>query len=259
MPFAQQPEKDRRSRMAISSMNQPAKKSGNGSFGWGAAAEFGPDDVQTCFSREAVVAPSKVVVAPASSSPCEDDETAPMQSFQTMPEVMDSSEFPSLSTQASVQQPKVWGPVKEESLVSLPDPAPPVESCLPPASIPEAQARIGSVEVFDAQHPRNQFARKPRRTTLPQDASEEKVEDGFVLVDWSSAGTTGVSGAILKQSGNTAHLSPYMKPEVPVALSVLKHLAGQCAIKQVQQQPQNCRQSATAKRNGSRQPRARCR
>eukprot|EP00930_Biecheleria_cincta_P087884 TRINITY_DN77124_c0_g1_i1.p1 TRINITY_DN77124_c0_g1~~TRINITY_DN77124_c0_g1_i1.p1 ORF type:complete len:259 (+),score=57.78 TRINITY_DN77124_c0_g1_i1:53-829(+) len=258
MPFAQQLEKDRRSRMAISSMNQPAKKSGNGSFGWGAAAEFGPDDVQTCFPREAVLAPCKVFVAPASSS-CEDVETATMQSFETMPEVMDTKEFPSLSIQAAVQQPRVWGPVKEETLASLPDPAPSVESCLPPASFPEAQARSSSVGLFDAQHPRNQFARKPRRTAPSQEASEETVEDGFVLVDWSSAGTTGVSGAILKQSGNTAHLSPYVKPEPPVALSVLKQLAEQCAIKQVQQRPQNCRHSATCKRNGSRQPRARCR
>eukprot|EP00931_Biecheleriopsis_adriatica_P098355 TRINITY_DN722_c0_g1_i14.p1 TRINITY_DN722_c0_g1~~TRINITY_DN722_c0_g1_i14.p1 ORF type:complete len:269 (-),score=65.05 TRINITY_DN722_c0_g1_i14:67-873(-) len=268
MPFAQQVDKDRRSRMVTSSINQPARKGGNGSFGWGDAAEYGPDDVETCFPRAAAVAPSKVTVAPTFSDwTCLEAAELP----KSMPEAMNMKEFPALSSHVRVQQPTVWGPVKAEASTSTSPPSPSepaemtesAESLKPSPSWPstsQGKLRSGSVERFDAQHPRSQFARKPRRSVHGSDInSEGKEEDGFVVVDWSSAGTTGVSGVILQQNTNAAHVSPYAKPEAPVALSVLKHLAQFSTVKQLHQQPQNCKHSAMGKRDRSRNPRVRCR
>eukprot|EP00931_Biecheleriopsis_adriatica_P098354 TRINITY_DN722_c0_g1_i13.p1 TRINITY_DN722_c0_g1~~TRINITY_DN722_c0_g1_i13.p1 ORF type:complete len:269 (-),score=63.97 TRINITY_DN722_c0_g1_i13:67-873(-) len=268
MPFAQQVDKDRRSRMVTSSINQPARKGGNGSFGWGDAADYGPDDVETCFPRAAAVAPSKVTVAPTFSDwTCLEAAELP----KSMPEAMNMKEFPALSSHVRVQQPTVWGPVKAEASTSTSPPSPSepaemtesAESLKPSPSWPstsQGKLRSGSVERFDAQHPRSQFARKPRRAVQESDInSEEKEADGFVVVDWSSAGTTGVSGVILQQNTNAAHVSPYVKPEAPVALSVLKHFAQYSTVKQLHQQPQNCKHSAMGKRDRSRNPRVRCR
>jgi len=271
MPFAQQVDKDRRSRMVTSSINQPARKGGNGSFGWGDAAEYGPDDVETCFPRAAAVAPSKVTVAPAFSDWTCLETAESKQPAKSIPEATNMEEFPALSSHVRVQQPTVWGPVKVEASTSTAPPSPSAqaeatesaESLKPSPSSPstsQGKLRSGSVERFDAQHPRSQFARKPRHSAQDSDVnSEEKEEDGFVVVDWSSTGTTGISGVILQQNTNAAHVSPYVKPEAPVALSVLKHLAQYSTVKQLHQQPQNCKHSAMGKRDRSRNPRVRCR
>eukprot|EP00930_Biecheleria_cincta_P015518 TRINITY_DN1291_c0_g1_i7.p1 TRINITY_DN1291_c0_g1~~TRINITY_DN1291_c0_g1_i7.p1 ORF type:complete len:286 (-),score=46.37 TRINITY_DN1291_c0_g1_i7:282-1139(-) len=285
MPFAAQVEKDRRSRMAGSSLHQPAKKGGMGSFGWGLAAEFGPEDMQTCFPREATVAPSKVTVAPASQS-----TMAPRQSSWTMPEMMDDVEFPALSPKSGVEASDTWGfigteaasPSEPESS-SPSDPTLSFDSASSSAAITEEEAsecaqlpstafapaadvsteqrqpRNASEERFDAQHPQNQFARKPCRAACSQETSET-VDGDFVIVNWSSSDTTAVSSAILQQNANSAHLSPYVQPEPPVAHSVLKYIARHSSAKQFHQQPQSCRnRSSSRKAIMNRQPAVRCR
>jgi hypothetical protein len=54
--------------------------------------------------------------------------------------------------------------------------------------------------VFDSSHPRNQFAKQPKRSG-----------DGIhqVAVDWSQAGTAGVHNHILNVGANPAHLNPH--------------------------------------------------
>jgi hypothetical protein len=274
-------DKDRRTRMAGSSLNQPVKKGGTGSFGWGLAAEYGPEDLQTCFPREATVAPSKFTVAPASES-----TMVAKQSSWSMPEMMNDVEFPALSTKLAAQSADVRGlthmtsPTPDAALPSEPTLSlqnPPSSTVLateqpaqfvqPPsvAGIPAAvaskevqQSRSAAVDCFDAQHPRNQFARNPRRAACQQETSET-VEDDFVIVDWSSTGTSAVSSAILQQNTNSAHLSPYVKPQPPAAHSELKHIARQSSVKRLRQQPQNCRRSSSRKPIMSRQPAVRCR
>jgi len=275
MPFAAQVEKDRRSRMAGSSLHQPAKKGGMGSFGWGLAEEFAPEDMQTCFPREATVAPSKVTVAPASQS-----MMVAKESSWSMPEMEDDLEFPALSAKPGASSADV------SKLTKMPDPttevAPPSEPIASSQSIPSSaaiteeqppsksaapsadasnerpQLRSASIERFDAQHPRNQFARKSRRAACSQETSET-VEDDFVIVDWSSVGTTALSSAILQKNSNTAHLSPYVQAEPPVAHSVLKHIAQHSSTKQLHQRPHSCKRSSSRKPIISRQPAVRCR
>jgi len=282
MPFALPVDKDRRTRMASSSLHQPAKRGGTGSFGWGLAAEYRPEDVQTCFSLKATVAPSKVTVAPAS-----EQMMVAKQLDWTMPEMMDDTEFPALSAKASAQSADFWGLIKMPALTTdSPPPAEPAQSCQnPPASaaitaeepaqcvqLPseavadaavvskelQQQLRSAAVERFDAQHPRNQFARKPRREACSQNTSET-MEDDFVIVDWTSPGTTAVSSAILQKNANSAHLSPYVKPEPPMAHSELKHVARQSSAKRLCQQSQNCRRSSSCKPILNRPPAVRCR
>jgi len=280
MPFAPQVDKDRRTRMAGSSLHQPAKKGGIGSFGWGIAVEYGPEDLQNCFPREATVAPAKVTVADVSES-----MMVAKQSSWILPEMMDDVEFPALSTKPGPQSANPWGlsntlapkteaaPAPEPTLTSQNSPPSaamnveeqaqcaqvPSETAIPAADVSKEsqQTHCAAVECFDAQHPRNQFARKPRRSACSQET--ETVEDSFVIVDWSSAGTTAVSSAILKQNTNSAHLSPYVQPEPPVAHSVLKHIARESSVKRFHQQPQNCRRSSSRKPIMNRQPAVRCR
>lgn len=231
--------------------------------------------MQTYPLREAAIAPSKVIIAASSKATSAGVETPPKQLSQKAPEVDDMAEFPSLSAQCGSQQATLWKPAtdgapeslpelslfsdsKAETSSTLPDPAPESES-IQSSAMHTTELRSGSNELFDGCHPRNQFARKPRRQTTADGAPREVVEDGFVIVDWSSSGTTGVSGVMLQQSANPAHLSPYMKPEPPVDLTVLKQVSQQCATKQFHQQPQHCRHSTMVKRDRSKQPRVRCR
>lgn len=91
-------DKDRRSRMAFSSVNAPAKKGGaGGKHTWGAAG-----DVQDYESVGA--AGSKVTTAPAAAEAGEDDQRKP--SANALGVKLDSeSQFPALSSGAAKQQP----------------------------------------------------------------------------------------------------------------------------------------------------------
>jgi len=237
MTVIHQVDKDRRSRMPNSSVNQPSKKGGGGgSFNWGAFEDYGPTDVQTCMPREATLVPSKVMVVPAPQVP-----DAATVSAQTMPAVTDSTHFPSLSPQSVAPQPAPWGPATASAPSS--------------AKMSADQLRQGSEELFNAQHPRNQFARKPRTSSPAQVSAGGAGElQPQYAIDWSAPGTTGVSSTILHQSANPAHLSPYIKAEPPVLLGTLKQLTQQSATKLLQQQPQLCKHSSMGRPVMSRQP-----
>jgi len=225
MTVIHQVDKDRRSRMPNSSVNQPSKKGGGGgSFNWGAFEDYGPTDVQTCMPREATIVPSKVLVVPAPQVPA-----AATVSTPTMPAVADSTHFPALSPQPVAPQPAPWASA--------------------PASVKMSadQLRKGSEELIDAQQPRNQ---KPHMLTPAQvsAARADELQPQYTIV-WS-----GISSTILHQSANPAHLSPYMKAEPAVLLGTLKQLSQQSAAKLAHQQPKLCKHSSMGKPVMSRQP-----
>mmetsp|Transcript_6324 Transcript_6324/g.9804 ORF Transcript_6324/g.9804 Transcript_6324/m.9804 type:complete len:197 (-) Transcript_6324:89-679(-) len=185
--------------------------------------------------REATIVPSKVMVMPASQP-----LAAATQPAQTMPAVTDTMDFPALSPQSSAPQLVVWGPSHASAGSSV--------------KISPNKLRSGSVDLFDSQHPRNQFARKPRISALGQAVATDDNELPLYAIDWSAPGTTGVLSTVLHQSTNPAHLSPYIKEEPPMLLTSLKQLSQQSAAKLVHQQPKICKHSSMGKPVMSRQP-----
>lgn len=198
-------EKDRRTRMVMSSVNAPAKKGGaGGAYTWG-----NPLDVQQYEGGPAVSSPTAaampvgVMMAPAPTM-ITSTVSAPTTTFK-----MDMNAFPTLgATPAPVTAVQSWGPRPVPS---------PAEVILSSESL-----RTGALDVVDAQHPRNQFAKKPHvrpATTVVQSAP---IQQG--LIDWSQAGMPeAVVRSILHSNEGAAHLGPYAQaaPSV-VPLDVLR-------------------------------------
>jgi hypothetical protein len=82
-----------------------------------------------------------------------------------------------------------------------------------------ASNRPGTAGIYDATHPRNQFARKPRTTgaTAPAAEGEEQA-----AIDWTSPGTTAASTQIIQAAANPAHLGLYQQPATGPSVSVLR-------------------------------------
>lgn len=173
--------KDRHSRMATSSVNQPMKKGGGGTANWGNTTEAIYDPVG---HQHQTVATGAVTysVAPAQYVP-----------YQPMSvNVGDAQHFPTLggATQPMVQMAApvtTWGPSTQ------------VLQAAPMTSMPSMEGQVRQGVVFDAAHPRNAFAKKPHVTTGGY------VEQGQpAAIDWSQAGTATVQQAMLHVAANPA-------------------------------------------------------
>jgi len=235
-------DKDRRSRMVNSSVNQPAKKGGRGgAFNWGAPADYHSEDVCAGAVRIPFAAKSNVVLAPA---PQVTDQTP----VSAIPE-MDADSFPALSPASALSRSPediVWGPRDTQG-----DQEAPLRAHSLSKQLSADKIRSGSTELFDSQRPRNQFARKCRRS--PKGAENIEPEP---TIDWSASGTAAVSSALLLQSSNAAHLSLYVKSEEPRApFSILKELSQHSSLKFVHQQPQHSKRSSMGKPVTNFQPR----
>merc|ERR1712232_484224 len=85
-----------------------------------------------------------------------------------------------------------------------------------PATVTSPMLTVREGVVFNQEHPRNQFAKKPHVT-----------QSGPVVqaIDWSSTGMpTQVQSAIIQGGGGNAHLSPvaYTQAAQPVPLRVMR-------------------------------------
>jgi len=85
----------------------------------------------------------------------------------------------------------------------------------------KAADSLQMVESFDAQHPRNMFAKKtPPKLAMPKDESEEPIPN----IDWSKAGTpTEWMKRLIRGSANAAHRGLNSeKKAAPVPLHALR-------------------------------------
>jgi hypothetical protein len=197
-------EKDRRTRMVTSSFKAPAKKDGaGGSYTWGGATDvtdYAPVGTSV----------SKVSVAPAPVSAADRQSSAPPTQKLYL---KDTRHFPDLGVKPAPVAVK-WGP--------QPPPT--------PVQITEEALRPGTQELFDAQHPRNAFARRARSAEGRSAGAQHQV-----AIDWSAAGTSAVTQALLEtSSGNAAHVSPFNIPR-----------AGAPTLKQLVEQPQPAQYAAS--------------
>lgn len=186
--------------MVTSSVNAPMKKDGyGGAYNWG-----GPMDVKD-FEPHAVQQPKVIVMsAPVQMAP-------QVISAQPATFAIDSSQFPSLGSVRTVAAQVAWGP---HAMQTMPAQMHTVHPQIAPQSI---RIEPGS---FDAQHPRNAFARFPRvsHTTVVQ-------QDPQLAVDWSGAGTSNVTQVIYQHAAGTAHpthLGPLVHQHASVPLAVLR-------------------------------------
>jgi len=188
-------EKDRRTRMVTSSFKAPAKKDGaGGSYTWGGAADV------TDYAPVGTTV-NKVSVGPAPVSAADRRSSAPPSQKLYL---KDTRHFPDLTTRPTSSAVK-WGP--------QPPPT--------PVQVTAEALRPSTQELFDAQHPRNTFARRARSAEGRPSGVQNQV-----AIDWSAAGTSALTQAILQtSSGNAAHVSPFNVPRAEVP--TLKQLVAQ--------------------------------
>lgn len=174
-------EQDRRTRMIQSSVNAPAKKGGaGGSYTWGSAL-----DVQDFQPIGVDVASVGVVTAPTTTYV----QAAPAAAYQYQQQA-----FPTLGAQPVTRVVNSsWGPTASAG----------------PQVLAETSLRAGAIDVVDAQHPRNLFAKKPyttQRTASVQVATQAQAG----MIDWTQAGLPqGVVQSIVQSNAAAAHLGPY--------------------------------------------------
>jgi len=158
-------DKDRQSRMAESSVNAPAKKDGaGGSFTWGSAID---DPTEYVYAEAA--GPNVVVM---------DLAPAVIRAAEPYTFVNTNDNFPTLSG-ARVGMPVAGG------VVQVPSMAPGARawpaSSAPKVILSESMLRPGTTDLYDGNHPRNQFAARPQVT--------RSIGAGPQLsLDWSSSG-----------------------------------------------------------------------
>jgi len=210
--------KDRHSRMANSSVNQPMKKGGGGTANWGNAAAEMYDPVG--HQHATIATAPTITVAPAQYVP-----------YQPMAHsISDPNAFPSLGgTAAPVvtrAPPAAWG-----SGVQVVQTAAPLVT----VAYPELQEQNRQGVVFDSSHPRNQFAKRPSHGSGQPGAVVQASPP--TTIDWSQAGTQTIAQAALHLAaypgahGPNAGVSTY--PSVP-----LQQLRAQPVYQQVPQQVQ---------------------
>lgn len=205
-------EKDRHSRSATTTVNQPMKKGGAGVANWGSATDpslmYDPVGHQV---QSVVVAPAQYVHHQHILT-----NTQPM----TAETLNNASHFPTLGgvvTHTPVQQhvAHYWGPGMQV----------PVGTVATTHQTLEAQNRQG-VE-YDSSHPRNQFAKKPHVTP-----AAELTTMAPQAIDWSQAGTDAIRQTMLHVAANPAVMGA--QPSMPVypstPLHVLKSMPQQSAV-----------------------------
>lgn len=199
--------------MVTSSVKAPAKKGGaGGAYTWGAAVDV-QDYVSTGLGAAGSVG---VVMAPSPTS----SVTIQSPTFS-----MDQSAFPTLGTSSiGSAAVKSWGPTAVTTT---------------PQVLNASALRTGALDMVDAQHPRNQFAKKP---TVRTNVTTVATPANSGLIDWSQVGVPeAVLTSLVKAGGNTgaAHLGPYGQaaPVAPVPLDALQARNVATAKQYVQQQP----------------------
>jgi len=158
--------------------DQPKKMGAGGSYTWGS-----PLDTSTYYEPSGITSSVGVVLSPAPAL------AAPVVATQSIPVIQDTQAFPVLGSSTVPVVSQSWGP---GVLTSSPQP-------MTVASL-SGTVRTGSIDIVDAQHPRNLFAKKPtiRPASVP------------TAIDWSSTGMpVEVMQSILK--ANPAHTSPYVQ------------------------------------------------
>lgn len=222
--------------MVTSSVNAPLKKGGaGGAYTWGGAMDV------TDYSPIGLGgSANKVMVMQMQPS-------VPVAMPMTQPQPMavsisDSQQFPALGASVVAPPPAAvaWGPPQ----VAV--------SSQPRVVLTEDSLRTGSTQLFDAQHPRNAFARKPRTSA---GYSMELAQP--VAIDWSASGTVGLQQQVIQQlANNPAHLGPYAQQPAPAPqpMSVLKAMQPTYTMvqpkltKTVMNQPQHFRPKITQPR-----------
>jgi len=180
-------EKDRHSRMPASSVNASNKKDGGGAFNWG-----GADPNFTSYASTQEI-PNTVTIGAAPVMMAQ-----PVQSYTL--QAHDKLAFPALGPEIPgarpiVQQVVRWPPPKYD--------------------LTSDALRPGSVQLFDANHPRNAFAPKPY---VVHQAAQPPVQ---MAVDWSQDGTPqDLARQIIRGGGGVAHAAPFARPQAaPVRLT----------------------------------------
>ena len=188
-------ERDRRSRMAYSTVNaQPVK----GGVGLGGMEEvygmpMGPAGMQAVQLAPAPMMSSVVMAAPPQSVPT-------------------AADFPILAATVVPQQ-VAWGPGGGQMIIANPTPR---------SSVVLANMEPRQGVEFDASHPRNVFAKAPaQRVVVPATAG--------AAIDWSSTGMpVGMQQQIIRAGGGAAHVSAFAPVQVAnqVPLNVLQAQVG---------------------------------
>jgi len=190
-------DKDRRTRMVTSSMKAPPKKGGaGGQFTWGSATEVDwYDPIGHTGVAVGVVTGSAVA-----------DVMYPQVGTEMGVNVRDSQHFPALGGIITI-------PLSSRTVSGGCWPAP----LAAPPILGEKSVRAGMLGEFDAQHPRNMFAKKPH--VIPSFPAEQQG-----AIDWSRDGIPKqVQQSIVHSMSNPAHLSPYVQqPEQKVPLGMLQ-------------------------------------
>jgi|EP00927_Polykrikos_kofoidii_P080893 hypothetical protein len=193
--------RDRRNQKfnAISTVNAPAKKGGaGGCYTWGTAMDvMDYQPAGTTFTKvQTAAAPSCTQTVPAVA-------TSPL-TFS----LADAAQFPALGSVTIAPAATSWGPPGQVSI--------PTQS-----NVALAHDCVRNIEGgFDAQHPRNTFARLPRTSCAPQTVSGAQQ----FAIDWTQAGTTSLQQVALHAGSSAAHLGPYVQPAQQVPLSVLHQI-----------------------------------
>jgi len=195
-------DKDRRSRMANSTVNAPAKKDGaGGSYTWGSAGDI------VDYEPVGLGGMTKVTTAPA-----EDSAPTP-NGVDERPEVKDPKQFPALSTVTATPSPATiaWGPAIHTK---------PTVVQTPPVAVPvNVQEAMRTGVTFDAQHPRHVFARKPH--TVEAAVKQEIIAQPSI--DWSGSGNLAFRTEVIHAAAhNPAHLSVHAAPRPAPTLQDLK-------------------------------------
>jgi len=202
MAFANLQNKDRRSNMATSSVNQPPKKSGaGGSYTWGSVADV------TDYEPRGLNGMSKVVTSIGPSPTMVQQPALQQQSVS----LTDHSQFPGLGNNGTMPAPAQthWPPT-----------AMPTGNPVPKVILGQEKMRAGVQP--DSQHPRNAFVKKPHK----QPEGSIVQERALGAIDWTASGTTAFQQQVMQAlqafANNPAHLSPYVTQTVQPSLNSLK-------------------------------------
>eukprot|EP00747_Dinoflagellata_sp_TGD_P163785 gnl/TRDRNA2_/TRDRNA2_182847_c0_seq1.p1 gnl/TRDRNA2_/TRDRNA2_182847_c0~~gnl/TRDRNA2_/TRDRNA2_182847_c0_seq1.p1 ORF type:complete len:274 (+),score=35.00 gnl/TRDRNA2_/TRDRNA2_182847_c0_seq1:92-823(+) len=208
-------DKDRRSKMENSSINEPPKKDGaGGNYTWGS-----PTDVQDFEAHNDAIQPGVQVVPQPDEPP--PPEAEPFQ--------LDQGQFPALGTTSARPLPTNWARMPATTTVTYG--APVMSTCTSPlSSVQYSSLRTGAV--FDSTHPRNRFAAPPYKSVVTTAQVPQ-------AIDWSDSGIPKqVVSSTIRGSENSAHLSPYAPSYgTPVSQVPMSVLTGQVKVqRQVFQQ-----------------------
>jgi len=247
-------EKDRRTRMVTSSVQAPVKKDGAGSHSWGAVGSVtdflpvgvgGAKVVMGSAPVSPVVAsqPLQANVGDASQFPGLSNTVASGAAagkWSSVPSVIRTAPPAPAPAPAVKVAPAVYSKSRAAPIIVQAGhwPAGAYTAAAAQSALAEYQAatgpqvvlnedtnRLGTSGMFDATHPRNQFARKPRvssasGTTVA--AEGEVAAQAPAAIDWTTPGTTDAARLAIQAAINPAHLGLYQEAKPMPPMSVLR-------------------------------------